>query len=69
MMEREELERRYRIAQLHAATQAGQQADNEQEPQESEPESPTLAQIMGVNVKPDLGMTREEHLRRIARGY
>ena len=73
MMERDELEKRYKQAQLHAMAQAAEMQAQEQpaeDPQQdSEPEkAPTIAQIMlkaaGIKPTPDTHMTPEDRLRR-----
>lgn len=74
-MERDELEKRYRQAQFHAQAQIAEmqaQEQPEEDPQQdsSEPEAPTLAQIMGVkrhsDIGPGRGNTPEDRLRRWA---
>lgn len=72
-MERDELERRYRQAQLHAQAQAAEMQAQEQpaeDPQQdsSEPAAPTLAQIMGIQPQKDIGryMSEDDRLRHYA---
>lgn len=74
-MERDELARRWKQAQLHAAADMAERAAQEQPQQQeepapaasSEPEAPTFAQIMGVkrhsDIGPGRGNTPEDRLR------
>lgn len=75
-MERDELARRWKQAQLHAAADIAEKAAQEQPQQQEEPaqdassnpEAPTLAQIMGLKRHSDIGPGRgnspEDRLRR-----
>lgn len=68
-MDRDELARRYREAQFKAmATAAEQQPAEDPQQDSSEPTTPTLAQIMGIQPQKDTGryMSEDDRLRRYA---
>lgn len=65
-MERDELARRYRLAQLHSKAMAAEQQPTEDQQQDAEQTAaPTLAQIMGLQRREDIGpgMTENDRLR------
>ena len=70
MMERDELERRYREAQFAAMARASEQQQEQAEQPDTEPEAPnimrTIAERAGLKTGLDRYMSPDDRLRRYA---